>query len=484
MTDTRDSRVYAGLLTASNAVVAKSAYRRPAWLVAVPGLRLPSTLELPSLMSAPREQPEPFEHRHARLTAASLLYALDKRATSTVASLLRDEHERGILSRLEDVRRPASARAKSGARRGYRRARQSQSPCYYCSLYHGALHAHARSRCAHFPVLRVNHSAHVDAWFDPDTNISEASIQDFQVLLPRAIAEQMLRLSHPLRWASAAKQLFSRSDPLPRQNPRRSLGLPPRTDPEQGIREWEEDGGHASRSGRSGSEPKYMVESVHWSWNGSLTANVHNIIRIDNFQPLEQAGDELSLSFDYRLEECLRSRFLVEWQESGMDIDEGRYEASAVPLSAADDVLLPKLRRLSLRDLAHLAAELELRQRACDDCDALRALHEGNWMSTMQQAGFGFRHRAEPDVVERSTRALELLRKHAEAFNDGVRADYVLVTVSASKKERFTAPYSGPSEMWQLLTWVAPALLHAFLNRGVCQLPELLVEEHCKGLAQ
>ena len=63
--------------------------------------------------------------------------------------------------------------------------------------------------------------------------------------------------------------------------------------------------------------------------------------------------------------------------------------------------------------------------------------------------------------------AIRELATNLKARWDG--EDPWLVTVTANKSLRFTAPGNAPVEVWATLTWMAPALLFSFLNRAVCQ---------------
>jgi hypothetical protein len=56
------------------------------------------------------------------------------------------------------------------------------------------------------------------------------------------------------------------------------------------------------------------------------------------------------------------------------------------------------------------------------------------------------------------------------------REPYFLVTISAGKQLHFTLPENGPVELWQLLTWTAPAFLFTFINLAVCLAPHILLD--------
>jgi hypothetical protein len=87
---------------------------------------------------------------------------------------------------------------------------------------------------------------------------------------------------------------------------------------------------------------------------------------------------------------------------------------------------------------------------------------------------------ATPDGEDESDSAGQLeTRKHivrvAQALANQEKESYSLVTITASKQIHFTVPENGPEEIWQLLTWTAPAFLFTFINLAVCLAPHLLL---------
>jgi hypothetical protein len=48
-----------------------------------------------------------------------------------------------------------------------------------------------------------------------------------------------------------------------------------------------------------------------------------------------------------------------------------------------------------------------------------------------------------------------------------------LVTITTSKRLRYTAPGDTPLSLWAALTWMAPAQLFVFINRVVSQTPHV-----------
>ncbi len=67
----------------------------------------------------------------------------------------------------------------------------------------------------------------------------------------------------------------------------------------------------------------HLRETVHCNWNAENEVAVDNILRISNFR-----ADARSISYDYSLYICLRSRMLVVWDSGGLDVDDGHYAAT------------------------------------------------------------------------------------------------------------------------------------------------------------
>jgi hypothetical protein len=77
------------------------------------------------------------------------------------------------------------------------------------------------------------------------------------------------------------------------------------------------------------------------------------------------------------------------------------------------------------------------------------------------------------DVQRRATR-LAALRQRGEELSLAWEEPAFLVTISASKKLRYTRLQNSPDELRAFLNWTSPALLFVFINRSVCQYVHLL----------
>jgi hypothetical protein len=112
-------------------------------------------------------------------------------------------------------------------------------------------------------------------------------------------AARLLSNADPRNWKRAAPDFFLASDPGVYE---RGSWTP---------QPWQrKDGGH-------------LRETVHWNWNADNTVAVDNILSITNFK-----ADARSISYDYSLYICLRSRMLVVWDSGGLDVDDGHYKAT------------------------------------------------------------------------------------------------------------------------------------------------------------
>src|SRR6185436_20440157 len=192
------------------------------------------------------------------------------------------------------------------------------------------------------PFEVVNHSAHVRAAFAPDVNVASAGIgvdgeedPPFQVLVPEDIAREMVRLAHPLAWPLAAPDLFQETSQVRRRPGGWAIDRT-KLDPIERIMAWQ-----AER------DPRYLYEWVSWPWNDESKAEIENILRVDGFQYADEA-DEVSMQYEYSLEECQQTSFGLGIERSGLDIDAGQYQGIAKRVFRGEKVLISKT------DVAHL----------------------------------------------------------------------------------------------------------------------------------
>jgi hypothetical protein len=373
-----------------------------------------------------------------RLSSAALVYSVDKSTPSQAERLLRRD-EGDILQNIHKAR---------AGRLGTDRS------CPHCRLLLRTLYPTK----AIPPVVIVNHSARVNVEFSPDTNISQASIKNFQVLVPTSIANEMICLSHPLHWAKLPGTLFKSTSPVNRK------GSPDRL--------FEGSTGQALWEGQAAHGGAFLFEDVVLPVNDTLTAAVENVLCISGFfqsgtSSGPTAGQGAALGYDYCLERCVRSNFGVAWEPSGLDVDGGSYQGRAIPVgslnadsvdSNGDDQARVPLAHLRERDIQELQAQY--RPEVLDD------LYDGK----PKDARVGW-----AGALDEVTRVGEMLQDQ-----EGTR--YSLVTISASKRLHFSVPEFSPIELWQILTWIAPAFLFTFMNLAVALAPHILLESGKKSV--
>jgi hypothetical protein len=433
-----DARSYAGLLAASNVVVSKHIpLRNP------PPTNLRARLRPSTLLDAPRllgsgDLDTSLEHRLARLTSAALLYSANKADTTFPTQLLSDDELEAFHKVVDGVR------GKGGAIDDDKLA--SERTCPYCRILFDTYYQDVPTTT--LPIVIVNHAAHVRPDFDPIANIASAAIRNFQFLIPAGLGEQLLELSHPLNWRAAVPALFKRSDALETRN-----GAPGNflQGTAEHIREtW--DAAFAKGDGFG-----FLFEDVSWPWNESLSADVENILRIDEFGKTPHDWNprfQKLMSYRYSLEECIQSNYGVAWERGGLDIDDGIYRAR---MQCMDDLTHTDVAHLHKRDLLHMRLALEPGSRKILD-----ELH-GGWNESEDALA--------PHSILAEVRAI------AGELSSTWKTDFHLVTVAASKRLHFTVPRNSPADLWRMLTWTAPAFLMTFLNRAICQSPHELVRK-------
>lgn len=444
------ARTYAGLLAASNALVSRRAVRRPPPAAAPPaGFRPAAMAEIPRLMAGAKDI--------HRITAAALCYAFEDPAKD--GKVEPDGYAERLLS--SDEIRDFSPRPGT-----------DQKPISrYSELFH-ALHSRLPERVSasqstgqpslisqpvsakqsgseKSTISVVNRAAQIISDFDPGgTNISSAKIENYQVLLPRARALEVLERSHPLNWHDAAPDIFESVGPATRTAKRNWL-----PDPNPDPIAWEK---------KAQVEKKGIIYEVAvWPWSESVTLRVENAIRIEEFdnnlaavESGQGAGAgtlERHLSYKYSLESCVRSDYGIITEDlSGLDIDEGTFVGRAVSLDTLDQSHIGHLTVADLRDLVDS-------QRLSVEIPA--------------------------DLEEKDTRKVGVARAILREMGEQAKAeDPWLLTITASKRLRYTVPQYAPVEIWATLTWMAPALLFVFMNRAVCQIPQFITEEISQGV--
>jgi hypothetical protein len=163
------------------------------------------------------------------------------------------------------------------------------------------------------PVPTSHASITID--FDPDTFVSSARVDGFEVELSTAEVEALFARADPRNWSRYSSALFKRSDP----------GL--WTAGGWQERPWErEDGGE-------------IYELVVSPINETFAIEIHNVLTISAFhddlsararaaRPIADARS-LTLMFEYALQQNLGTKLGFVWEPEGIDIDNGFYRADA-----------------------------------------------------------------------------------------------------------------------------------------------------------
>jgi hypothetical protein len=421
------AHAYAGLLAASSAVAANRAVRRPPVPGVVPrGIRLPGVQDAPHLFEATHGSAD-RDHKLARVAAASLLYTMEKRPGGYAEQVLAPG-ERAVL-------RDVHADRHQGKGKDLR--------CRYCHLS-GALYAHVFNDAVALdsapPSQRffvVRHSATVQTNFDPDTFISTAQISDYQVLVPASVATLLVSRSHPLSWHDAAPNLFLVSAPAEfvknEWRPGQSIDVT-NSGQDDARKKWEDDA-----RGRGA----YLYERVSWPLSTDAISTMDNAIRVSAFTDYRDERS-CSLAYDYGLESCIDSDFAIIRESGGIDVDGGHYAGRAC---RAADIKAADLKGMTRRDLDQLKQGSRAAQVAAPDAPASPLLTN----------------------TELGAEALPALLKKITNLEIEEREPWWLVTLTTSKRLRFTAPGATPVDLWAALTWICPALLFTFVNRAVCQ---------------
>jgi hypothetical protein len=435
----------AGLIAASDYVVSKQIFNRPAPLPSSTArLRAPNLSDVPRLFSGQEtaEDDSSWQHRVGRLSSAALMYSADKKEVRQADRLLRGSdseefEERALLKKLHDVRKGSFEKDRS---------------CPHCRLLYSSLYRDGKWKFPPIQVVHHNKDAKVIVNFDSDTYISEGKVDKFQVIVPSWVAEEMINSAHPLDWANAPGNFFKSITAVQADGSRGDLT----GTPEEIKAKWEEKANDGSA---------YILEDVEWPINQNLRSNAENILKITGF-----AKKDDSIEYDYSLQRCVRTNFGVAWEPSGLDIDGGKYKGSRIHLDpkkiTAQEIesgQLP-LRHLTRRDVLELKTQNKSHPEDWQDLfntEDDKMLYTGKWSPPGDEASF-------KDIAEAVEPLVINLKK---TWN----VEFDLLTLSLSKQLHFTVLEYSPIELWHLLTWMAPATLFVFLN-AVCQAPHILVK--------
>jgi hypothetical protein len=483
---------YPALLAANNMVVSKRLpQRRP--LDAMSRLYLPVGIhELPELLDHNLEKDDQGRQIY-RLSAAAGLKTLERESAYDLRP--------GLASNL--ISPPEKAKLKD------RHAQVVQSSpreregiiCRYCALF-DALFLDGEPP----KIIVVNHDAGIDVDFNVESNISKASITNYQLLLPKQYALKAINGTHPLRWDHSAKEFFEETTlAVPEgSRPHRSWKCHSegRSDPDQ-TQHWQQQAAAAIDEDGDGG---HLYERAVWPWNTRLTTRVENVLKIRNFAnikvPTEEMNRELGgvkdqvaakkafrrskraesqirvedpceglddkeariLHYEYSLESCIRSNYGIGWEDyNGLNVDDGEVSNTAVHWTQ----LRPHhVANLKPEALEHLYLSL-LRTAECVG-GGPDLVKEVEARATVARAG---------GLGDAAATVCQHLQWIAARLEELWGDEFWFLDVSANKALRFSLPFNGPVETWSALTWMAPAILFTFLNGAVCQLPYTLLKD-------
>jgi hypothetical protein len=354
-----------------------------------------------------------------RRSTAALLHSLEKdKPDGQAARLLRDE-EVPVLRKLAAARQ---------------RLEERDRRCHYCELFYGTRSDDTKTR---IPIV-VTHAAHVEANFDPATNISRAEIRKYTLLVPASVALRAVAYAHPLNWPKGAPKLFKSCNGVagPVHGSLRKV-LPA---------DWL---GSIVSDGTARIE-----ENTTFQWNEVASLDVDNIITIRQNEGDDSLGDarllseeleangrqRLKLAYRYFLDDCIAVNLGLGPQHGGIDVDCGIYEGKAQDALTIENADVSHLTPRDVYLLTHPES-------VDDDVPPVRRVDE-------------------PDEARKAV--LARAREAQEIWGEAAW----LLTVTASKQLRFTAPGITPVDLWATLTWMAPALLFTFIHQAVCMAPE------------
>lgn len=493
---------YVGLLAANSAILAKYSNRREPSFGRVPARYAPPSMShVVRLLDPSLDSRGGHEQRLARAAATAALHAYESRRDGRSHALsLNASGVARQLATASELRRSHELRELSAHRVGSFDGLDAGAfeMCRYCAMFHHLLH-----ELQEVPVEVLNHGARISSDFDPRTNICEAKIDDFQLLLPQDKARKAIERSHPLNWKASAPLMFedvSAIEPGSYKGDRFDLQAGP-----VALREW-------TLNDRS---KVLLYELARFPWNEEVSSRVENILLIRELANVlvpttallgelprvsqkqrDASGvmarirranvgrlatperrrtvlneapwshdDARVLTYRYSLEACLGSSYGVNWEQySGLDLDDGLFSGSAVHYRKISEELVGHLTPADLNHLmgalmSHYGRRGELPRPAAAAITILARL-AGN-PSRM--------------TASRTASAIRRVAAHLKTLWNG--QDPWLLTISASKRLRYTFPRNTPASLWQTLTWLTPAVLFTFINRSVCQLPQALFRE-------
>jgi hypothetical protein len=149
--------------------------------------------------------------------------------------------------------------------------------------------------------------------FDPGSRITTGTYEGFSCRIPGdAQVERFFTDAHPLNWKKGGGKFFKES----RHVHWDGRAYVPYHDEAASRAAWARERGGAIR------------EIVAWDVNPTLPFEVNNILEIFDFAESRAKG-ERSLSYGYKLVRTEKGLFGVAWEDGGLEVDDGTFEARA-----------------------------------------------------------------------------------------------------------------------------------------------------------
>jgi hypothetical protein len=139
--------------------------------------------------------------------------------------------------------------------------------------------------------------------FDQETLITTVTVPKFDIQMSSTALATLIDASDPKNWSKYVSDFFRRSEP--------GSWRDGKWQPLSRV-SWPSDG-----TGQ-------IYEVAAWRWNAMASAEVHNILDIRDFRKESQG-----IFYRYALSRCVKSKLGLTWQEGGLDLNEGYYQATA-----------------------------------------------------------------------------------------------------------------------------------------------------------
>ena len=169
-----------------------------------------------------------------------------------------------------------------------------------------------------FESIKTISHGKVTVDFDSDNYVSKSQVTGLQFVMPTEFLAPFFRRAEPQNWSSAS-EFFLRSNPVREEK-----------------EDWVKIDAPWLASGEGGNKDGLLYEIATAQINELVGSESHNILSISNFvnefnraSTSAKVGEKLVFQYDYALEEALGSKLGVLWEPEGLDVDGGRYSATA-----------------------------------------------------------------------------------------------------------------------------------------------------------